>query len=69
MAMGHIIDIAARAADTNGAAKGSPTSSEDAIDGMLQAVSALLKAQPLDDDVRWGLISSVMQSLERGGRR
>ena len=69
MAVGHIIDIAARDADTNRAAKGFPASSEDAIDGMLQAVSVLLKAQPLDDDVRWGLIDSVMQSLEQRGRR
>ena len=63
--MGQIIDIAARDADENPSAKGSPAPSDDALDGMLRAVSAVLKAPTLDDNVRWGLIDTIMQSSEQ----
>jgi len=67
--MGRIIDIAAlRDAKARPPAKGSPGPSND-VDGMLHAVSAVLKADTLDDDLRWRLIGTIMQSLEQRRRR
>ena len=74
MAMGHIIDITAwRAAsgtdDKQPATIASPAASTDALDGVLNAVSAVLKTNTLDADARWRLVSTIMQSLElRHGR-
>lgn len=71
--MGHIIDMAAwrtaRGADARPPVIGSPAPSNDALDGMLQAVSAVLKARALGDDVRWRLIGTIMQSSGQACRR
>ena len=56
--MGHIIDItawrAASGTDTKQPATiASPAASTDALDGVLNAVSAVLKTNTLDADARW----------------
>src|SRR5262249_5921225 len=72
VAVGHIIDMVERrtaGSDTPPPAMGSPVPWNDAFDAMLQAVSAVVKAHSLDDDVRWCLIRIIMQSLEDGTLR
>jgi len=70
MAMGDIIDLAARRdaqrADTEPAAT-PPAPPTDQLDGMLTAVSRVLKTNRLDSDARWHLIGIIIRSLGEGG--